>query len=118
MVPGEDLYHVYRDKLNRKFEYSFEDEDLRKIIYEKIILNLPHHWEWLNDDNDKDLLFDASGHSPRLVFDNPWYYEFSICQKEWEKELRPIFFDYNPDIWKLLTDHPLDMSDIKKVTKK
>jgi len=74
---------VKKIPFKKSFEYSFKDEQLRKIIYDTVIPYLKHHRE-----------------GAKIIFDYPGYYEFALEWNEEKQQIEPMFFDYNPDIKK------------------
>lgn len=67
-------FFVTRDTHTGSFQYSFEDEGLRRIIYQALI-SIPH---------------EGQGRDMRFL---PGYYEFVIVKDD-EKKVRPIYLDY------------------------
>ena len=71
-------FTVKRDKFTGIFKYSFEDESLRKEIYD-LVLTIPHSGE---------------GFEMKFV---PGYYEFVLVKRSEDSEIEPIFLDYQND---------------------
>lgn len=76
-----ELMHITKWMLDSWFIYSFENEELRKTVFELIIKNIPHTLDWNHID-----------------FTYMWYYEFAIWLDPQKNKLIPIFFDYKPNI--------------------
>jgi hypothetical protein len=68
-------FFVGNDGLTNSFKYSFEDESLRKTIYQ-MIQTIPHEGE------------------SRETKYRPGYYEFILVKKDEESPAEPIFIDY------------------------
>jgi len=78
---ASELMHITKWMLDSWFLYSFEDEELRKTIFELIIKKIPHTLDWNHID-----------------FTYMWYYEFAIWSDPKKDKLVPIFFDFKPSI--------------------
>ncbi len=67
-------FFIGQDEHTGSFRYSFEDEGLRRVMYQTL-LSVPHEGQ------ERDMLF------------LPGYYEFVIVKDD-EGRVRPIFLDY------------------------
>lgn len=92
---------VRKDINTGVFKYTFDDEQLKKVIY-KTIMSIPHETIWDGNAND------AYGRNIDIKL-RPGYYEFFLIKRDENSELEPIFFDckdYDFD-WRV------DLSEIK-----
>lgn len=69
-------FSVWRDEYTGSFKYSFDDQKLRKTVFETL-LHIPH-----TEDVSRALKFQTG------------YYEFALVKKENSEKIEPIFFDY------------------------
>ncbi len=73
------MFRVTKNLKDHAFQYSFDDERLRELVYTQVLRHIP-----------------TQGTGAHVEF-FPGYYEFALIRKEVNGPLEPVFLDYRSD---------------------